>query len=202
MAPSSTYAAESRREVAAELRPPSSTASARRREAQAVPNPPSRTGARLLAAALLKLAGLVVAGWYGFVCSALTCVAGFYVLSIAVLPCSFDDLSPNKSLGYFGDGMSEDIITMLSRFPDLAVVARNSSFVYKGKLVDSRIDRPRSQCRLGARRQRPGKRLIGFVSQPSSSTRIPATTPPQRPPPSTARADRYDKTGKRPAGAS
>ena len=92
--------------------------------------------ARPLAAALLLLAGLVTAGWYGFVRSAPTRVAGVHVPSIAVLP--FDDLSPDKSLSYLGDGMSEDIITMLSRFPDLSVIARNSSFVYKGKPVDIR----------------------------------------------------------------
>ena len=56
--------------------------------------------------------------------------------AIAVLP--FDDLSPDKSLGYLGDGVSEDIIGMLSRFTDLSVTARNSSFVYKGKPVDIR----------------------------------------------------------------
>ena len=37
-----------------------------------------------------------------------------------------------------GDGVSEDIITALSRFPDLAVVARCSSFAYKGKAIDMR----------------------------------------------------------------
>ena len=58
------------------------------------------------------------------------------VSSIAVLP--FDDLSPDKSLGYLGDGVSEDIITMLSRFPDVSVMARNSSFAYKGKPMDVR----------------------------------------------------------------
>ena len=63
-------------------------------------------------------------------------VATTHVPSIAVLP--FDDLSADKSLGYLGDGVSEDIITMLSRFPDLSVIARNSSFVYKGKPVDIR----------------------------------------------------------------
>jgi adenylate cyclase len=58
------------------------------------------------------------------------------VPSVAVL--SFDDLSAGRDLGYLGDGVSEDIITALSRFPDLAVVARCSSFVYKGKAVDIR----------------------------------------------------------------
>src|SRR5262245_10745403 len=56
--------------------------------------------------------------------------------SLAVLP--FEDLSPDKSLGYLGDGVAEDIITMLSRFPDLKVVSRTSSFGYKGKPTDVR----------------------------------------------------------------
>ena len=107
-------------------------APAKRKPAEPVP----ANWARPLAAALLLLAGLVAAGWYGFVRSPATHVAGAHVPSIAVLP--FDDLSPDKSLGYLGDGVSEDIITMLSRFPDLSVIARNSSFVYKGKPVDIR----------------------------------------------------------------
>ena len=58
------------------------------------------------------------------------------VPSIAVLP--FDDLSADQKSGYLGDGVAEDIITALSRFPDLVVVARSSSFAYKGKAVDIR----------------------------------------------------------------
>src|SRR5262245_1746982 len=58
------------------------------------------------------------------------------VPAVAVLP--FDDLSSNQNLGYLGDGVAEDIITALSRFPDLVVVARGSSFAYKGKAVDMR----------------------------------------------------------------
>jgi TolB-like protein len=56
--------------------------------------------------------------------------------SVAVLP--FDDLSADQNLSYLGDGVAEDIITALSRFPDMAVVARTSSFTYKGKPVDIR----------------------------------------------------------------
>src|SRR5262245_46488792 len=56
--------------------------------------------------------------------------------SVAVLP--FDDLSADQNLGYLGDGVAEDIITALSRFPDLVVVARGSSFAYKGKAIDMR----------------------------------------------------------------
>src|SRR5262245_28349411 len=58
------------------------------------------------------------------------------VPAVAVLP--FDDLSADQKLGYLGDGVAEDIITALSRFPDLVVVARSSSFTYRGKAVDVR----------------------------------------------------------------
>jgi TolB-like protein/class 3 adenylate cyclase len=56
--------------------------------------------------------------------------------SIAVLP--FDDMSGDAKLSYFGDGVAEDIISMLARAPDLSVIARNSSFTYKGKATDIR----------------------------------------------------------------
>jgi adenylate cyclase len=58
------------------------------------------------------------------------------VPSVAVFP--FDDLSADQNLGYLGDGVAEDIITALSRFPDLVVVARGSSFTYKDKALDVR----------------------------------------------------------------
>jgi TolB-like protein/class 3 adenylate cyclase/Flp pilus assembly protein TadD len=54
--------------------------------------------------------------------------------SIAVLP--FQNLSGDPEQDYFADGMVEDIITGLSRISWLFVIARNSSFVYKGKPVD------------------------------------------------------------------
>ncbi len=91
---------------------------------------------RLGAAAMVLLAGLAAVGWYGFVRAPIKPVAASHFPAIAVLP--FDDLSPDKSLGYLGDGVSEDIIAMLSRFTDSSVTARNSSFVYKGKPVDIR----------------------------------------------------------------
>jgi TolB-like protein len=56
--------------------------------------------------------------------------------SIAVLP--FDNLSGDKGQDYFCDGITEDIITELSRFSELFVIARNSSFQYKGRAVDVR----------------------------------------------------------------
>ena len=85
---------------------------------------------------MVLLAGLAAVGWYGFIRAPIKPVAASHFPAIAVLP--FDDLSPDKSLGYLGDGVSEDIIAMLSRFTDLSVTARNSSFVYKGKPVDIR----------------------------------------------------------------
>jgi TolB-like protein/class 3 adenylate cyclase/Tfp pilus assembly protein PilF len=54
--------------------------------------------------------------------------------SIAVLP--FQNMSGDPDQEYFADGMVEDIITGLARIKWLFVIARNSSFVYKGKAVD------------------------------------------------------------------
>jgi TolB-like protein/class 3 adenylate cyclase len=54
--------------------------------------------------------------------------------SIAVLP--FQNMSGDPDQEYFADGMVEDIITALSQFKSLFVIARNSSFTYKGKAVD------------------------------------------------------------------
>ena len=54
--------------------------------------------------------------------------------SVAVLP--FKNMSGDPEQEYFSDGITEDIITELSRYPDLLVIARNSSFAYKGSAVD------------------------------------------------------------------
>lgn len=54
--------------------------------------------------------------------------------SIAVLP--FQNMSGDPEQEYFADGIVEDIITALSRFRELFVIARNSSFTYKGRAVD------------------------------------------------------------------
>jgi TolB-like protein/Tfp pilus assembly protein PilF len=56
--------------------------------------------------------------------------------SIAVLP--FNNLSGDAEQEYFSDGITEDIITNLSRIRWLFVIARNSSFVFKGRAVDVR----------------------------------------------------------------
>jgi adenylate cyclase len=56
--------------------------------------------------------------------------------SIAVLP--FDNMSGDAEQEFFADGMAEDIITSLSRYRSLFVIARNSTFAYKGQSPDLR----------------------------------------------------------------
>jgi TolB-like protein len=57
--------------------------------------------------------------------------------SIAVLP--FANMSDDPEQEYFADGMTDDITTELLRFSDLFVIARNSSFQFKGKAIDVRL---------------------------------------------------------------
>jgi adenylate cyclase len=54
--------------------------------------------------------------------------------SIAVLP--FDNLSGQAEETYFSDGITEDIVTGLAHFRSLFVIARNSSFAFRGKSID------------------------------------------------------------------
>jgi adenylate cyclase len=54
--------------------------------------------------------------------------------SVAVLP--FTNMSADPEQEFFADGIAEDIITALPRYPSLFVIARNSSFTYKGRAVD------------------------------------------------------------------
>jgi adenylate cyclase len=55
-------------------------------------------------------------------------------LSLVVLP--FENLSGDPDQEYFADGITEDLTTDLSRLPGSLVIARNSAFTYKGKVVD------------------------------------------------------------------
>jgi TolB-like protein/tetratricopeptide (TPR) repeat protein len=54
--------------------------------------------------------------------------------SIAVLP--FVNMSPDKDQEYFADGISEELLNLLAQVPELRVIARTSSFSFKGKNVD------------------------------------------------------------------
>ena len=73
--------------------------------------------------------------------------------SIAVLP-----FEHSGDTAWFADGMVADIITGLSRIKWLFVIARNSSFVYRGRAADVEAGRPRSRRALCARRQRAAER--------------------------------------------
>jgi TolB-like protein/class 3 adenylate cyclase/Tfp pilus assembly protein PilF len=101
---------------------------------------PSRKLARWPLAVMVGLALVLAAAgaWYAYLRPSppAQTIVPSTIPSIAVLP--FDNMSGDASLNYLGDGIAEDIITMLSRFPDLAVIARNSSFAYKGKSEDVR----------------------------------------------------------------
>jgi adenylate cyclase len=56
--------------------------------------------------------------------------------SVAVLP--FNNMSGDAEQEFVSDGIVEDVITALSRYPSLFVIARNSSFTYKGRTIDVR----------------------------------------------------------------
>lgn len=99
---------------------------------------PLGAGSRLRWAASLSVVFLAVLAAYAALRPAETstpdAVSGD--LSIAVLP--FDDMTGNPELAYLGAGVAGDIISMLARVPELTVVARNSSFRYRGQSVDIR----------------------------------------------------------------
>jgi TolB-like protein/class 3 adenylate cyclase len=89
------------------------------------------------AAGLAAVVAMLATVWFAVLKPADAPLALAAVPSIAVLP--FDNMRSDPALNYFGDGVAEDIITMLARIPDLAVIARNSSFTYKGKATDVRV---------------------------------------------------------------
>jgi adenylate cyclase len=57
-------------------------------------------------------------------------------LSIVVLP--FTNLSDDSEQQYFADGITEDLMTDLTRLPDMFVISRNTAFTYRGKRVDTK----------------------------------------------------------------
>src|SRR5262249_18913926 len=94
--------------------------------------------------------------------------------SIAVLP--FENMSGDPEQEYFADGMVEEIITALSRFKSLFVIARNSSFTFKGRAVDIKEVGRRLGVRYvleGAVRKASGKvRITGQLIDAVSGTHI------------------------------
>jgi adenylate cyclase len=94
--------------------------------------------------------------------------------SIAVLP--FENMSGDPEQEYFADGMVEEIITALSRFKSLFVIARNSSFTFKGRAVDIKEVGRRLGVRYvleGAVRKASGKvRITGRLIDAVTGTHI------------------------------
>ncbi len=82
---------------------------------------------------------------------------------VAVLP--FDNLNHSPDLDYFSDGLSEEIISGLSRFKEFAVLSRHTSFEYRGKQFDIR----KLHAELGA-----NYLLEGSVRQAGSQIRVTA----------------------------
>jgi len=94
--------------------------------------------------------------------------------SIAVLP--FQNMSGDPEQEYFVDGMVEDIITALSNFKSLFVIARNSTFTYKGKAVDiKRVGRELGVHYVleGSVRKSAGRvRITGQLIEASTNTHL------------------------------
>ena len=94
--------------------------------------------------------------------------------SIAVLP--FTNMSGDLEQGYFADGISEDIITEISRIPALFVIARNSTFTYKGKAAA--CSRRKAMPQRGCTTTRRSNSTRAMRKRMRASTRsIPSTTP-------------------------
>jgi adenylate cyclase len=94
--------------------------------------------------------------------------------SIAILP--FQNMSGDPDQDYFADGMVEEITTALSRFKSLFVIARNSSFTYKGKVVDIKQVGRELGVRYvleGSVRKAAGKvRIIGQLIDATTGTHL------------------------------
>jgi hypothetical protein len=73
--------------------------------------------------------------------------------TIAVLP--FVNISSNVEQEYFSDGLSEELLNLLAKIPELKVTSRSSSFFLQGKRHQHRRGRPRAGCRPHSGRQRP-----------------------------------------------
>jgi len=114
-------------------------------------------------AALLLVAGLavlLVMHWQGSRETVASGSAGRPLVTsvkprpaLAVLP--FDNLGHDPSTGYYVDGITDDVITRLAKSPGLMVIARDSSFFYKGQVTGPGCDRAEAQRRLSPAWQHP-----------------------------------------------
>jgi len=103
--------------------------------------PRRRRSPWLVASAALLVAALAVGSWLGARAwrdnSREGGAAAAAAPSIAVLP--FDDMSASKDQQYFADGLAEELLDTLAKVPGLRVVARGSSFQFKGEHEDVRV---------------------------------------------------------------
>jgi TolB-like protein len=135
--------------IAALLAPVERAGAATRPPANVASRPParSRRGYWLLAGGVLVLASAYLAAsrlvpqWRsdtgsGAPAAVVPVAPTGATRSIAVLP--FADMSAAQDQGYFADGMAEEILDLLAKIPQLKVIARTSSFQFKGKALDIR----------------------------------------------------------------
>src|SRR5262249_2637989 len=103
------------------------------RDTRMVAGRPSWRRAAMLSGVVVLVLALGVAAWGLLLRPRATALALPDKPSIAVLP--FQNMSGDAGQEYFSDGMTEDLITSLSKVSGLFVIARNSVFLYKGKAV-------------------------------------------------------------------
>jgi adenylate cyclase len=94
------------------------------------PEPKKRSRLALLGAGIVALIVIAAGAWYFLGTNRTAPVATAAHLSIVVLP--FANLLNDPSQDYFGDGVTENLTTDLSRIRDSFVIARNTAFTYKG----------------------------------------------------------------------
>jgi TolB-like protein/Tfp pilus assembly protein PilF len=115
--------------------------------------------------ALVGMTALLVGAWYAGRQSAPAVgsdsMAGVSVASIAVLP--FADMSPDKDQEYFSEGISEELLNLLAKIPELQVAARTSSFSFK----DQNLEIPEIAERLNVAHV-----LEGSVRKAGSEVRV------------------------------
>lgn len=115
--------------------PPGTGSAAEVHPAPLAPKVPRRTLIRGVAALVALVIAVAIVVWFApWGPSARKAPALPDGPSIAVLP--FANLSDDKEQEYFADGLSDDLITSLSKISGVLVIARNSTFVYKGKPVN------------------------------------------------------------------
>jgi len=88
--------------------------------------------------ALVGMTALLAGAWYvgrqSAPATAADPASGVSVASIAVLP--FADMSPDKDQEYFSDGISEELLNLLAKIPELRVASRTSAFSFKGETLE------------------------------------------------------------------